>query len=168
MMWACTKFVPVQQVICSASSYLVYCDDIVSHILISSFSLLSLIPCTASDTHPLYHALHRFDVLHKDHLSHRSITKAFRELHFTTLDRYMCVCMSVCVHCTMASCSYLLTDSPPPPPPSLYAKEMKGKGWPKGTGAVCIIGQRWGESCDSSSSADFLYHCTYTGISDYT
>lgn len=60
------------------------------HIGISSFSL-RIILLRILDTHPLYHALHRFDVLHKDHLSHRQVTKAFRELHFTTLDRYVCV-----------------------------------------------------------------------------
>ena len=82
------------------------------------------------DTHPLYHALHRFDVLHKDHLSHRSVTKAFRELHFSTLDR--CVCVCVCTRYTVASCSYLLAGSHSPLSFSLYQGE-EGERRTKGT-----------------------------------
>ncbi|XP_064382693.1 ADAM 17-like protease isoform X2 [Halichondria panicea] len=56
--------------------------------------LLALIALTEShagsipDDHHLYHALHHFEVVHKDHLTHSTITeRTYQRLHFKTLGR---------------------------------------------------------------------------------
>ena len=85
--------------------------------------------CTSSfppliGSHPLHHALHHFDVIHSNHLTHAQVTKAFRELHFTTLNRY--TSEWVCLCCSLGWLALLLS---PPLLVECMLKKERIKGW---------------------------------------